>query len=285
MTVTRQIPATKITALVSDVDGTLVDDHKELTPRAKAVVAQLRASGILFSLISSRPPRGLQRLVATLDVTEPVAGFNGGVVVGPDFVPVASYILSPETARLAVAMLSARQAQIWVFSGQDWLVRHNDQSYLELERHTIGFPQTYVEQFGPALDSAAKIVGVSENFELLEHYERELRAALDGQATIARSQPYYLDITHPLANKGVALSTISTLLGVPLAEIAVIGDGANDVAMFERSGLSIAMGNASPEVQRAADFVTGSNRNEGFAMAIERFVLDGVRSNIDTGAA
>ena len=74
-------------------------------------------------------------------------------------------------------------------------------------------------------------------------------------------------------------------MGVPLAEIAVIGDGGNDVAMFERSGLSIAMGNASPEVQQAADFVTDSNREEGFANAIERFILGGDRSNARIEAA
>ena len=68
-------------------------------------------------------------------------------------------------------------------------------------------------------------------------------------------------------------------MGVPLAEIAAIGDGRNDVAMFERSGLSIAMGNAAPEVQRAADFVTDSNSEDGFAHAIERFILGGGRSN------
>jgi hydroxymethylpyrimidine pyrophosphatase-like HAD family hydrolase len=74
-------------------------------------------------------------------------------------------------------------------------------------------------------------------------------------------------------------------LAIPLAEIAVIGDGGNDVAMFERSGLSIAMGNAGPPVRRAADFVTDSNRDEGFANAVERFILGGDRSNAKVGAA
>jgi hypothetical protein len=68
-------------------------------------------------------------------------------------------------------------------------------------------------------------------------------------------------------------------LGVSPAQIAVIGDGSNDVAMFEQSGLSIAMGNASPEVQQAADLVTDSNEDEGFAKAIERFILGGDRAN------
>ncbi|MGA2943360.1 MAG: HAD hydrolase family protein, partial [Xanthobacteraceae bacterium] len=75
-----------------------------------------------------------------------------------------------------------------------------------------------------------------------------------------------------------AVTEIAKLLGIPLTEIAVIGDGSNDVAMFERSGLSIAMGNASPQVQRKADFITDSNRHDGFAKAIERFILGGVRS-------
>ena len=100
------------------------------------------------------------------------------------------------------------------------------------------------------------------------------------QATIARSQPYYLDFTHPLANKGVALSELAKLLGIPESEIAVIGDGGNDIAMFERSGLSIAMGNAGSQVQGAADFVTDPNNQDGFAKAIEWFVLGGNRSSV-----
>jgi hypothetical protein len=217
-------------------------------------------------------------LFKPLGITTPVGGFNGGVLATPDLAVIAEHLLSPEIARRAVEMLNARGAQVWIFSGQDWLVRHSDEPYVALEERTVGFAPTIVEAFGLALDTTAKIVGVSKNFELLEQCERDVRAVLADQASVARSQPYYLDITHPLANKGVALSEIAKLLGVPLAEIAAIGDGGNDVAMFERSGLSIAMGNASLEVQRAADFVTDSNSEDGFANAIERFILGGGRS-------
>lgn len=114
----------------------------------------------------------------------------------------------------------------------------------------------------------------------VEPYRRAPNVAPD-----STTETYYLDITHPLANKGVALSELARLLAVPLAEVAVIGDGGNDVAMFERSGLSIAMGNASPEVQQAADCVTDSNREDGFANAIERFILGGDRSHARVGIA
>jgi hydroxymethylpyrimidine pyrophosphatase-like HAD family hydrolase len=172
-----------------------------------------------------------------------------------------------------------------MFAGPDWLARASDGPYVALEEHTVGFGPTIVEDFGPALAVARKIVGVSADFELLAQCERDVRAALAGQASVVRSQPYYLDITHPLANKGVALSELAKLLSIPPAEIAVIGDGDNDVEMFVRSGLSIAMGNASPQVQRAADFVTDTNREEGFANAIERFILRGDRPNAEGGAA
>jgi Cof subfamily protein (haloacid dehalogenase superfamily) len=275
----------KCSAVISDVDGTLVTDDKVLTARAQAAVAELRATGIIFSIISSRPPRGLRMLVEPLEITTPVGGFNGGVIATPDLTMVSQHLLLPPVARHAVDRLSARGIQVWVFSGQDWLVRDPDGPYVALEERTIGFRPTIVEDFGSALKAAAKIVGVSRNFDVLELCEQNVRTALADGAFVARSQPYYLDITHPLANKGAALSEIAKLLGIPLAEIAVIGDGGNDVAMFERAGLSIAMGNASSQVQQKADFVTESNRDDGFASAIERFILGGGRSRARLEAA
>ena len=278
MSHTRPSPF-KCSAVISDVDGTLVTDDKNLTSRAQAAVAKLRASGIIFSIISSRPPLGLRMIVETLGITAPIGCFNGGAIAATDLSVITGHLLSPAVARLAVDMLNAYEAQVWIFSGHDWLVRDSDAPYVGLEERTVGFPPKIVDDFGHALDVAAKIVGVGADFERLARCERDVRGALADNAFVARSQPYYLDITHPLANKGVALSEIAKLLTVPLAEIAVVGDGSNDVAMFERSGRSIAMGNASPAVQRAADFVTDSNREEGFANAIERFILGGGRAN------
>jgi Cof subfamily protein (haloacid dehalogenase superfamily) len=278
-------PPSKISAVISDVDGTLMTDDKQLTPRAQAAVASLHARGIIFTIISSRPPRGVRMLLDPLEIKTPVGCFNGGVIAGPDLSVITAHVLPFHVARRAVDMLSARGAQSWVFAGPDWLVRDSDAPYVGLEERTVRFEPMVVEDFGPALAAAAKIVGVSADFELLARCERDMSPELAGQASVVRSQPYYLDITHPLANKGVALSALATLLAVPPTQIAVIGDGGNDVAMFERSGLSIAMGNASPRVQGAADLVTDTNREEGFANAIERFILGGDRSNAPAGAA
>ena len=89
----------------------------------------------------------------------------------------------------------------------------------------------------------------------------------------AGSQPYYLDVTHPEANKGSVVRFLAARYGIPAQEIATIGDMVNDVAMFAVSGLPIAMGNATPEVQSAARLISASNEEEGFALAVERFIL------------
>ena len=125
----------------------------------------------------------------------------------------------------------------------------------------------------------------SPDSELLARCERDVRAALVDQASVVRSQPYYLDVTHPLANKGVALSEIAKLLDVPLAKIATIGDGGNDVAMFERGGLTIAMGNASRRCGRRGRRGDRQQREDGFAKAIEQFILGGDRPDTQVATA
>ena len=197
--------------------------------------------------------------------------------MAPDLSVLQQHLISGDSARRATDFLAGRRIDTWVFSGQDWLLQNKTGAHVEHETHTVGFPPVAVAEFGPALDTAAKIVGVSTDPELLKTCETDLARLLGSAATVARSQVYYLDITDRLANKGAGLLAIAKLLGVPAAEIAVIGDGGNDVAMFEQAGLCIAMGNAQPAVKAAADFVTDSNGEEGFAKAVERFILGGER--------
>ena len=273
----RRPPATKISAIVSDVDGTLVTNEKLVTERTRAAVATIRKAGIPFSIISSRPPRGIAALMKLLEISRPSGSFNGGVIVAPDLSVLQQHLISGDSARRAIDFLAGRHIDTWVFSGQDWLLQNKAGAYVEHEARTVGFPSVAVAEFGPALDTAAKIVGVSTDPELLKTCEVDLARLLGSAATVARSQVYYLDITDRLANKGAGLLEISKLLAVPAAEIAVIGDGGNDVAMFEQAGLCIAMGNAQPAVKAAADFVTDSNGEDGFAKAVERFILGGER--------
>jgi hydroxymethylpyrimidine pyrophosphatase-like HAD family hydrolase len=162
---------------------------------------------------------------------------------------------------------------VWVYSGNDWLLRDASAPHVAREQWTVKFAPTLVENFKDALGRAVKIVGVSDDRDLVTRCEKGAQDALGAKASAARSQPYYLDITHPDANKGTVVTTLSKQLSIPANEIATIGDMPNDVLMFRKGGLSIAMGNASPEVQAQADLVTDSYDDEGFAKAMEQFIL------------
>lgn len=264
----------KISALISDVDGTLVTPAKTVTDASRKAVAELRERGISFAVVSSRPPRGMQMLVEPFGLTAPLAGFNGGAFTNPDLSPLEEHALSPDAAQRTVDMLRERGIDIWVFSGLDWYVRDIDGPHVAREMHAVRFEPTVVDALEPLLASAFKIVGVSDDHALLERCEAELRPALGEAASASRSQPYYLDVTHPMATKGIAVTRLAALMGVPLQEIAVIGDAHNDISMFAQSGLSIAMGNAPLDVQKHARFVTSANDQEGFAKAVRTYILD-----------
>ena len=127
------------------------------------------------------------------------------------------------------------------------------------------------------MQQVAKVVGVSDDRDKVQRCEAEAQAAFGQRETANRSQPYYLDVTNKNANKGAVVAYLAQHFGVPEEEIATIGDQPNDVLMFKRSGFSIAMGNASDEVKAQAAAVTASYNDEGFAKAMEAFILGSAR--------
>ena len=263
----------RIALVVADVDGTLVTSEKVLTARAAKAVKALYASGIAFAITSGRPPLGMGMLIGPLALQTPIAGFNGGIFVRPDMSVIEQHVLSPDAARRAYEMIIGSGLDVWVYSGNDWFVRDPSAPHVAREQWTVKFAPTVVEDLDVPLSNAVKIVGVSDDLDRVARCEQDTQKALGAAASAARSQPYYIDVTHPSANKGTVVTTLAKALSVPLAEMATIGDMPNDVLMFRKSGLSIAMGNASAEVQNQADVVTASYAEEGFAKAMERFIL------------
>jgi Cof subfamily protein (haloacid dehalogenase superfamily) len=264
--------ASKISLVLADVDGTLVTAEKVLTPRANQAVKQLEAAGIAFAVTSGRPPRGMAMLIEPLAMRTPVAAFNGGLLVKPDMTIIEEHVLDADVAGRTIEIILRHGMDVWVYRGKDWLVRDVAAPHVAREQWTVKFAPTVVGSF-KELDGIVKIVGISDDLDLVARCEKDVQAALGIGASAARSQPYYLDVTNPDANKGTVVKTLSRLLSIPAGEIATIGDMPNDMLMFRNSGLSIAMGNASPDVQAQADVATDSYDDEGFAKAMERFIL------------
>ena len=263
----------KISLVLADVDGTLVNERKVLTERAKTAVRRVRDAGVRFAITSGRPPLGMAMILDALDLDTPVAGFNGGLFIKPDRSILEQKTLPEDVAGEALELVRKAGLSAWVYRGNDWLVGDADGPHVKHEAWTVKFEPKVVSDVGAHLDQVAKIVGVSDDLERVRRCEGDARAAFIGRATANRSQPYYLDVTHKDANKGAVAEFLSSHFGMPTAEIATIGDQPTDVPMFKKSGFSIAMGNAPDEVKKLASVTTDSYNDEGFAKAMERFIL------------
>jgi Cof subfamily protein (haloacid dehalogenase superfamily) len=260
---------TRIALVVSDVDGTLLTKDKTLTDAARAAVRRLHEAGIGFTIPSSRPVIGMRFLIEPLAITLPVGAFNGSCIVDPQMKPIEQHLIPAAAARRSLDLLHEFGVDTWLFTSDLWLTRRSDGEYVPHEKRAIRADPTIVADFTPYLESACKIVGSSADAALLQRCEVAMQQTLGAEATAVRSQSYYLDVTPPGCDKGTFVEAMAKRLGISTDAVATIGDMQNDLAMFRKSGLSIAMGNATDDVKKVATHVTSSNEDEGFAKAID----------------
>jgi Cof subfamily protein (haloacid dehalogenase superfamily) len=260
--------------MLADVDGTLVTQDKVLTDKAIAAVRKLGDAGVRFAITSGRPPRGMAMLIEPLDLQTPIAAFNGGVLVNRDMSVIEQRVLPEDLVAPVAEMMGSFGLDVWLYSGADWYVPKADGPHVARETWTVKFePKIMSDGVRGLTGSVAKLVGVSDDTGAVDRATTAVHDSFGDHVAAATSQPYYLDVTHPNANKGAVAQYLATRYDLQSADIATIGDMPNDVLMFAHSGMSIAMGNASSEVKRAARRVTTSNQDEGFANAVERFIL------------
>jgi Cof subfamily protein (haloacid dehalogenase superfamily) len=262
-----------IRLVLADVDGTLVTAKKALTERTIAAVRRLKEAGILFAITSGRPPRGMAMLIGPLDLTTPIAAFNGGVIADRDLKVIEQRVIPSELVGPIIEELSRHDLDVWLYRRADWFVLNPAGSHVDREARTVQFQPIVAESYHDLHSDVAKLVGVSDDHDAVTAGVAGVHDCFGDHVSVSASQPYYVDVTHPDANKGFVTQWLAAHYRLSTDEIATIGDMPNDVLMFAHSGLSIAMGNASPEVQKAARRVTTSNEDEGFAEAVERFIL------------
>jgi hypothetical protein len=269
--------------LICDIDGTLVRDDKSLSDATVAAVARCLASDIQVSLISARPPSGMVWIARRLGLTGALGAFNGGTIVAADGAVLHAEHLHADCARTTLAMMRAAGVEPWVFAKGNWYVRDTLNAHVARERLAANVAPIVCGEVAAPTDEVDKIVGVSDDHDALMAVEARLAATLGTRAAVARSQPYYLDVTAPLSNKGDGVTSLAKHYGVSLAETAVIGDQNNDIAMFAVAGFAIAMGQAPQNVRSAAGAVTLSNSDDGVAHAIDTILLPMARVAGDHG--
>jgi Cof subfamily protein (haloacid dehalogenase superfamily) len=264
----------KIRLLLSDVDGTLVTSDKVLTERTVDAVNELGDAGILFAIASSRPPCGLEMYAEPLKLTTPMSAFNGGLVITPTMKVINELTIDDDVIEPLLTIIDEHGLSIWVYEGERWFVRDLNGPHVQHEAEVVRFQPQLVASFDDVCTKVAKIVAVDDDAKLVGAAAASIREQFGTQVSATNSQSYYLDITNPKANKGEVVMYLSNMYNVPTDEIATIGDAHNDVLMFEQSGVSIAVGNAVDEVKASATHVTTSNDDEGFANAVQKYILN-----------
>lgn len=262
-----------VALVISDIDGTLLDDKKQLSPGAPAAVQRLYAAGLRFSIASARPPRMVRNLIDRLSVREPLACFNGALIVSPDEKVLHKVAMASADAQVVADRILGHGFDLWVWTDTDWYVTSDAGPHVAHHEAEMGRKPTLLVDRDMKQYDVLKLVGVSDDHDALAAAEKEMAGMGIDSISATRSSPYYLDVTAAAANKGAAVQAISDLLQISCEQIATIGDMTTDTLMFRQSGLSIAMGNALPDVKAKAAFVTKSNEEDGFSYAMDHFVL------------
>ena len=267
-----------IRLVVSDVDGTLVRKDKSLSPGVIAAVGRLREAGMPFTLISARPVSGVMPLVAPLGIDIPLAAVNGGIIFRPDGTVLSACHVDRAVIVGVLEIVGDAPVDCWVFADGRWYATSDQGVHVEHERIASAQEPVIRDDFADFYDRVDKLTIVSDDAPLLKNLADKAQAKFGTVATIGQSQTYYLDVTGITANKGDGVAALAKMLGVDLADVAVFGDMDNDVAMFDRAGFSVAMGQAPDAVKASADAVSTSNEQDGVAHAIDAFILPKVNT-------
>ncbi len=259
--------------VVSDVDGTLVDGRKQLTPGVTAAVRRLREAGIGFTIISARPRSGMVRIAEALGIDAPMGAFNGGIVFTRDGTVRRHHRIDRAVAEGMFALADGIAVDRWVFADDQWYASTDRGVHVEHERVASDQAPIVTRDFSALYDRADKVTFVSDDAALLKELAEKARGFAD-RATIVQSQTYYLDVTARAANKGDGIAALADAMQVPLAETAAFGDQANDVPMFARAAVSYAMGQGPEAVRAKATHVVAGNDQAGAAEAIEAILAD-----------
>ena len=264
----------RIKLILSDVDGTLVPHTKEITPATFQAVERLHSAGILFSVISARPPWALAELRQQLNIDIPCISSNGGAFVNPDLKPFHQKFIQEDLTGKVLHHIEENHLDAWAFGEENWFVKKRNTPHVDHEI-TVVQREPQVIRNWPEVDLSRilRIVAVTDDTALMQDYESKLETKMAGRLSISRSQDYFLDMTAREANKGQALDDLCAHLGLSTREAMCFGDMPNDTLMFETGAFSVAMGNAAPEVKAKANYVTLSNEEDGFAVAVQKLLF------------
>ncbi len=270
--------------LVLDVDGTLLNEAKEISRRTLTALLKVQQMGVRLVLASGRPTYGLLPLAKTLEL-----GNYGGYLISYNGCQILNArngeILferrfSPEMLPYIERKAAKNGFDLFTYHDDEIIANNASNPHIRQEATLNDLRLVQEENFSIAIGfSPCKCMLVSDNEEELVALESHWKRRLNGVLDVFRSEPYFLEVVPCGIDKANTLGALLDLLGIERGEVIAIGDGVCDVTMIQMAGLGIAMGHAQDSVKACADYVTESNEEDGVATAVEKFIIAEVRNS------
>ena len=263
--------------LVLDIDGTLTNSKKEITPATLDAIGRMQRAGHVVVLASGRPTAGLRQITEKLGFAQSggyILSYNGGCVT---YVPtgetVFKNLLPDYVPQWMQAYALDHDLGMCTYLGTDMLLGTQSTRYLEYEARINGLGIVHTESFEPHIHTDFYKVLLSAMPTRAAEQEKRLAHRFMNRLSIYRSEPYFIEVMPRGVNKASAIAGLLERLGLEREDTIACGDGLNDLSMIRYAGLGVAMGNAQPEVKAAADVVTLTNDEDGIVPIIEKYIL------------
>ena len=269
---TKQIP---YRAIALDLDGTLTNHDKVVTPKTREALLKAASEGAVIILASGRPTYGIEPVAECLELNQQggyILSYNGGNIVNaktgeklfsqflPDNVIPELYTYAKEHGH---ALLG--------YDGNEIITEMPDDQYVKEESRINKMNIRKVDNLFEALEPhPTKLLMTGDPSDMLKA-EEELVEKLGDRMDIFRSAPFFLELVPKGIDKAKSLTRLLTIINLTPADLIAFGDGYNDLSMLKLAGMGVAMENAAPEVRAEADYVTLSNEKDGVAAALAHF--------------
>lgn len=267
----------KYKMIVLDLDGTLTNNKKLITPHTKQALMLAQAAGVHVVLASGRPTYGIIPLAEELKLKENngyILAFNGGKIIDCTNNNVLfEQKLDEQLVPLLYQEAKKANMEILTYQGEGIAATNKDDKYVQHEAFINKMPVMQYDDFLHQLVYPINKCLIVGDPTPLHELELRLSKELEGRMDVYRSADFFLECVPLGIDKARSLDRLISSLGISREEVIACGDGYNDLSMIRFAGLGVAMANAAKDIQKEADFVTLSNEEDGVAHVIERFIL------------
>lgn len=267
----------KYKMIVLDLDGTLTNNKKEITPRTKEALMKAQAKGVKIVLASGRPTYGIMPLAEELELKKNggfILAFNGGKIIDcSDCRTIFEQKLDETLVPLLYHAAKEAGMQILTYQGEGIAATDKNDKYVQEEARINKMPVEEYDDFLQQLVYPVNKCLIVGDPAPLHQLEIKLKKELEGRMDVYRSADYFLECVPLGIDKARSIDRLITTLGITKEEVIACGDGYNDLSMINFSGLGVAMSNAADDIKAQADYVTLSNEEDGIAHVVDKFIL------------